>query len=391
MESFDLIIIGAGASGLFLADRLISDPYFKDHRILLIEKGDKKKNDRTWCFWEKGAGPLDSIVHKQWEQLRFAAAGMEAVSEIEPYRYKMIRGIDFYDHYLPKVRAASNFKYLQTDVKTLEETDTNVCVQTGAGSFVAKQVFNSIYDPKKPYQQEKFPVLQQHFLGWRVRTEGNFFDPETATFMDFSVPQNGNTRFMYILPFSSDEALLEYTLFSGEFLPKKEYEEAIRDYLENLGVRSYEILETEQGSIPMTCYPFPGSEGGRIHGIGMAGGWAKPSTGYTFYNAWKKSAAVVSALKKGKAGQYTLPSGRFWWYDLWMLDFLYQHNERGHELFTSLFKKRDARLILKFLDEETNFFEELKIISACPKRSLGKIALQRLFRWNGPSRPPRTA
>lgn len=391
MDSFDLIIVGAGASGLLLADRLITDPHFDGYRILLIEKGEKNKNDRTWCFWEKGEGPFDHLVYKSWDKLRFAAEAMDTTSAIHPYRYKMIRGLDFYRHYIPRVQAAPNLTYLQASVSDISETESRAEVRTDQGNFRAHYVFSSRYDPREPYQQSKYPVLQQHFLGWRVRTGEKVFDADTATFMDFSIPQSSNTRFMYVLPFSENEALLEYTLFSEKLLPRKEYEQAIEEYMKARGIGTYEILETEYGSIPMTSYPFPPSPGGRIHGIGLAGGWAKPSTGYTFYNSWKKSAALVHALKSGNLADLKSQHDRFWWYDLWMLDFLHKHNDRGHELFTSLFKKRDVRLILKFLDEETNLAEELKIISACPKRSLARIALQRCLRLNGPSGPPRIA
>ena len=61
---------------------------------------------------------------------------------------------------------------------------------------------------------QKFPLLVQHFEGWVIKTKNNFFDSEKATFMDFSIDQNSTTQFMYILPFSKTEALIEYTLFS---------------------------------------------------------------------------------------------------------------------------------------------------------------------------------
>ena len=50
--------------------------------------------------------------------------------------------------------------------------------------------------------------------------------------MDFSVAQKGNTRFMYVLPTSENEALLEYTLFSKDLLLKEEYEVEIQHYIQ---------------------------------------------------------------------------------------------------------------------------------------------------------------
>ena len=37
-KSFDYIICGAGASGLLLANAMIEDKFFRDKKILLIEK-----------------------------------------------------------------------------------------------------------------------------------------------------------------------------------------------------------------------------------------------------------------------------------------------------------------------------------------------------------------
>jgi lycopene beta-cyclase len=57
------------------------------------------------------------------------------------------------------------------------------------------------------------------------------FNPDQATFMDFSVEQKA-IRFMYVLPTSTTEALLEYTFFTPAF-DKEEYEQEIKQYIEN--------------------------------------------------------------------------------------------------------------------------------------------------------------
>ena len=55
-------------------------------------------------------------------------------------------------------------------------------------------------------------------MGWFIKTEKDgIFDDSMATFMDFNLPQNGNTRFMYVLPIDKKTALFEYTLFSKDF------------------------------------------------------------------------------------------------------------------------------------------------------------------------------
>ena len=43
MSKYDYIIIGAGASGLMLASGLVNDPYFRNKRILLLDRDNKLK------------------------------------------------------------------------------------------------------------------------------------------------------------------------------------------------------------------------------------------------------------------------------------------------------------------------------------------------------------
>ena len=206
-------------------------------------------------------------------------------------------------------------------------------------------------------------------MGWVVKTKEPVFNPHVATFMDFSIDQKKNTRFMYALPFSKQSCLLEYTLFSQNLLPEEEYENAIREYLiENLGSEDFEILEREKGSIPMTSYKFHKHNTKRIQYIGTAGGWTKPSTGYTFMNTTKKTKALVQLLKDGKSTTTLSSKWKFWFYDLLLLDILGEHNDKGQYIFETLFKNRSPQLIFKFLDEETSFWEDLQIISGCPKK-----------------------
>lgn len=380
MSKYDYIIVGAGAAGLLLAHTLGNDSFFSNKSILILDKDDKSKNDRTWCFWEKGAGDFDGILFRDWPNIFFGGKELNLSSSIAPYHYKMLRGIDFYSHYKTRLNKYPNVHWEQAEVLQMEENGDSVIVSTQKDQFLGKQVFNSIFDLNAVKTQQKYPVLQQHFLGWFVKTPKPVFNPNEATFMDFSVSQKGNTRFMYILPFSETEALVEYTLFSENLLEKSEYENAIMDYLKDkLDCEDFEITEKEQGSIPMTCYPFHKHNSNRVFTIGIAGGWAKPSTGFTFYNTHKQVKGLVNRIKLDKAITGLHQKKRFWFYDLLLLDILYKHNHLGSTIFESLFKNRKPQLILKFLGEETSVWEDLQIIWACPKRPFLKALWNRLF------------
>ena len=380
MPKYDYIIIGAGAAGLLLANALGKDEFFTSKSILVLDKDNKTQNDRTWCFWERGDGAFDDLIHKTWDNIYVGGQQLQKSIPIAPYTYKMLRGIDFYNHFVPKVKAYPNITWIQEEVTGIQEHENEVLVTTSTQKFTGQTVFSSLYDPSIPLKQNKYPVLQQHFMGWKIKTEQSVFNIDEATFMDFSVPQKGNTRFMYVLPFSGNEALVEYTLFSERLLEKSEYGEAIKTYItEHYGNIKYSIEETEFGSIPMTCYPFHKHNTNRVFHMGIAGGWAKPSTGYTFYNTSQQVPKLVSHLKAGKPLTEFHQKSRFLFYDMLLLDILHENNHLGHEIFESMFKRRKASLILKFLENETNLWEELKIVTAPKPMPFIRALLKRVF------------
>lgn len=383
MNHFDYIIVGGGASGLLLAETMGADSWFSNKRIAILEYQANKQNDRTWCFWEQDTDRFKSVIHRSWRQFRFKDSSYSTLANLEPLRYNMVRGLDFYREWQLRIKKYSNISQIITRVTELKETESGVHVGTEAGAFFASHVFTSVSFGDISKLMQPFPVLQQHFIGWRIKSNKAVFDPDTPLFMDFSVPQLGNTRFMYVLPFSENEALLEYTLFSADLLEDTQYEEAIKTYIHKLqGDVSYEILEVEKGVIPMTCNDFSVADTQHITHIGIAGGWAKPSTGYTFWSSIQKTTKLIAALKSEKSLRMARKD-QFWFYDLVMLEVLHKENHSGSRIFSALFKKLPPVLILRFLHEQTSLAEDLKIIWACPKwmfiKALWRTALKRFF------------
>ena len=379
MKDYDYIILGAGASGLMLAYRMASDLFFDNKSILILDKDTDKGNDRTWSYWEEGLGEWDDIIGKTWDCVFFSDKSFSEIINISPYCYKMIRSETFYKKMWNKINTKSNVEFINTSVLNYKIVDNKVLVTTTLKSFSANKVFNSL--PNTSYlKQDKYPVLQQHFIGWFIKTKVDTFDDTTATFMDFSVLQKGNTRFMYVLPMDKQTALFEYTLFSKDLLEVSEYEDAIKYYLKENGINDYEIIETEKGSIPMTSYDFTELNTSNIFNIGTAGGWTKASTGYTFRFTTKKTKDIVKLLKSGKDISKYKSKSKFWFYDLLFLDVLANHNESGSTLFSSLFKKTNVKTIFRFLDEESNLWEDFKIITSVPSKNFISALFKRLFK-----------
>ena len=368
MTQSSYIILGSGASGLLLAYRMSQDSYFDDKSILIIDQVKDKGNDKTWCYWEEGTGEWDELLTKKWHKVFFGSEFFTDILDILPYSYKMIRSEKFYNKLWRSIDLKSNITFIEDSVKSYEEVDNRVKVVTNKSTYFGLKLLNSIPNKTVYETQQKYPVLQQHFMGWFVKTKTDCFDDSIATFMDFNIPQNGNTRFMYVLPIDKNMALFEYTLFSKDLLEHSEYEDAIKEYLKEKKISEFEILEKETGAIPMTSFKFEELNSNSILNIGTAGGWTKASTGYTFYNTSKKTKDLVSFLKKEDDLSAFSKKTKFWFYDLLLLDVLANNNEKGSTFFASIFKKVNVKTILKFLGEESNIGEDLKIItSVSPK------------------------
>ncbi len=366
-----------GCAGLSLAIHLARSGQFSDKRILLVDREEKNRNDRTWCFWETGAGPFEDIVFQSWEKAWVRDEAWERCLELVPYRYKMIRGIDFYNYCLEQFQAHSNITLLQANVDGVVDDGETATVHTSAGPFTATVVFNSILF-EKPVLKKKQHFLLQHFRGWVIETEDPRFDPAIATLMDFRVSQHAGTTFVYVMPFTERKALVEYTLFTAARLQPEEYEKGLRDYIhQQIGTAAFTVLDEEDGVIPMTDYRFPKGTP-RVVQIGTAGGQTKASSGYTFRFIQKHSAAIVGQLLAGKTPLLSSAAGRFHFYDRVLLDILGRNTFPGHRIFSTLFKKNEPQRVLRFLDNESSLGEELKLISSLPAGPFAAAALRTL-------------
>jgi lycopene beta-cyclase len=380
MKSYDYIIAGAGCAGLSLLTRLLQSGKFNDKRILLIDKAPKSTNDRTWCFCEKTPGFFESIVYRSWDGLWFHAPGHSALHHIAPYRYKMIRGEDFYKYCFDIISRYPNVTIRYSNVDRIATTKSGPVLHTNGEAITADYFFNSIIFGQPPLTKNHFYLLQ-HFKGWVIETGNAVFNPGEATLMDFRVSQRHGTTFVYVMPFSETQALVEYTLVSKELLKKEEYDAGLKDYLHRiLNLQNYTVLHEEFGSIPMTNYPFDWGHGGIVQ-IGTAGGQTRPASGYTFQFIQKQSDRLVgSLLQKGiPLAVNGFGRKRAHWYDGILLRILSKGSMPGDKIFSTLFRKNKANDILQFLDNETSLQQELKIISVLPKGVFVKAALRQIF------------
>ena len=379
-KRYDYIITGMGCAGLSLAVQLKKSGLAKGKKILMVDRVQKKQNDRTWCFWETAPGPFEEIVFRRWEQAWFHSSGYSSLLELSPYKYKMIRGIDFFNHCLEQLSSSPEFEIITADVQSVANSADGAMVMIDNTPVYGRYLFNSIVFEKPKLKPEDFYLLQ-HFKGWIIRSPHPFFNKDQATLMDFRTVQSEGSSFIYVMPFSKTEALVEYTLFSKTLLEVEDYEVALKNYIHNiLGLQDYEILEKEFGVIPMTNFPF-NRHSKNILNIGTAGGRTKASSGYTFRFIQKDTADIINSLQKyGHPFDLHADASRFHWYDSVLLNILSGDELKGEEVFTHLFSKNKVCEILKFLDNETAVSTEMRILSTLPQWPFLKAGLEEGFK-----------
>ncbi len=365
-KKYDIIIAGLGGAGMLLAWELSQNPTLK-FTILLIDKAPKKGNDRTWSFWAEEGNSLDEIIYKQWHKLRFHSPTFSAELNTAPYTYYTIRSAAFYRHVHNAIEKDPRFSTHYANILHIEDKVGSVEVATETNSFRAKHVFDSLLSHEKFAQQvAKYTLLWQHFKGWFVKTEEEIFRPDIPTMFDFNIPQEGKVQFVYILPFSKTEALVEYTIFSEAAFEQKKYDKFLKIYMQKLTMSSYNIEEKEFGMIPMTDAPLPLNNGNRIHFIGTKGGLCKASTGYAFRRMQEDAQAIVKGLLGKGVPQRRKTKSRFLWYDAIILHQMKQNGGAVAYYFSKLFQKHRMKGMLTFLDEKTNVPKELSIMGTVP-------------------------
>ncbi len=375
--TFNYAIVGVGAAGLQLALKMIDDEFFKDKKILLIDKDEKTGNDRTWCFWEKGDTIWNSLATKTWDKGLFINSDECISFDLAPYQYKMLRSSDFYSYAKNKIQEADNVTWVKDEVEKVEGHQ----ISAASGSYDASHIFDSRIPEEFHEKKDKYHSLIQHFKGWFIETKEPVFDSETFTMMDYRIKWKGSTSFTYVLPLSENTALVEFTLFNDQLLPDEEYDVYLKDYINQyLKIDNYNIKEVEQGLIPMSDYPFHKHHSKHISKIGTAGGWVRPSSGYSFKNADRYSTRMIENIKKGDRPEKGIATSRFRTYDSIFLNVLASRNDLGEEIFTRLYTKPKIQSVFRFLDEESPFREDIRVMFSLNRPQFWKAFLKTFWR-----------
>lgn len=378
---FDIIIAGAGLSGLSLAWHLAEGGYKGE--IALVDSSFAPLNDKTWCFWTRHSPPFKEIVYRKWNALYVDVLEYEKRLPLNSYSYYAIRSGDFKEYVLRRIKDLPNFHLIEEGILDLFHQRKKAVLTTKQGdSFIADYIFQSVFAPNKLDRTQIHYSLVQHFVGWEIQTNQKIFDPETPVFMDFDENWPDGVAFMYILPFSESKALFEYTIFSSQPEDEETYEEKILEYIRenySLNENEYVVLRKEFGQIPMEDRPYFPWYDQHIMNLGTSAGIPKPSTGYAFMRIQKHIQALAESLIANKEPvlPYRSPK-QFQIYDRLLLHVLSSSSEDSLSVFRDLFMKNPIERVLCFLDEETDLLENLMVMNSVPYLPFIKAILANL-------------
>lgn len=359
-KQYDYIIQGAGASGLWLAYWMQELGLLKSHHLLVIEGIETKGNDRTWCFWTPENVKEFPFVNRHWSSLMIRGNAQR----IDPFQYCHARSESFYGWVKAKLAGNAHVHWSSEWVRAATQEGSQVSVVTDACRYQSQYFFRS--GQMDEGQENTTIALWQSFVGWRIKFRQGGWDDGAATLMDFSIPQAGTTRFLYVLPISETEGLVEVTQFYSEKLARSEGE-AILEHVCAERNWAYDVEEVECDAIPMSSFfnqkQSHNTSGNRIISIGVYAGALKPTTGYGFLAMREHGRSLALALQQKQLLPKIFRKARFRFYDALLLQMLTHTPYRGKAIFERLFSKQPAHRVLKFLDEKTSIWEEIRIFS----------------------------
>lgn len=367
---FDIIIAGGGAAGLSLLWQLISSPVLGNKQILVLDKDLTPRDDKTWCFWDGKHFPLKNLIHHTWDELSVKTDKHDEAEFLKNYKYHCVRSFEYSQYILNKADHKSNVHFLEAPILEMKSENGEGVVLTEAAQFTAPLIFQSIISTPSYESAAVDNSLIQHFLGWEITTDSPIFDPKKALLMDFDVPQMNGVTFMYVLPFSKNRALIEYTVFSEKVLPKTRYKKQIDNYITDrfgLSKENFKVEREEFGKIPMEDKTFNPWYCENIYSIGSVGGQTKPTTGYTFTRIQSQCQKIIHSMENNlPLPEEWMSAYRFRVYDMMLLSLLKNEPETSINIFGELFKRNSFDRILHFLDEKTSVMQEISIFSSLP-------------------------
>ena len=338
-----IAVIGDGCAGLSLAAQAASLPEHEIH--LFSPQIDTPDFDHVWGYWQMDwLQDVIGLADKTWHRWSIQTADTEIEMEASKHPYQVVTRKKWLGYC--RLKAKQNGVSFNTDMSLIDNFS-----------------YEHVFDSRPPRTSSN--MMLQHFIGWEVQAKPGSFDDSKAILMDFRCDQSHGMHFIYCLPFSDSQALVESTVFSPNIEQDGFYEAAISTWLSDCaGVGQFKVLRREKGAIPLGLMR---RHDQNYQGIGGNCGAIRPSSGYAFSFIQKQIRKAIRSFEESKKLIFVSPHKKI---DLWMdkifLSVLRHQPQYAPRIFSALAKSLTGDEFAKFLSGEASLKMRIKVIFAMP-------------------------
>lgn len=242
MQHWDLIFVGGGLANGLIALRLRQQR--PELRVLMLEAGARPGGNHTWSFHQ------DDLSAEQHRWLAPLVAYRWSGYDVRFPTHRHTLPGDYFSITSERFAAAiaqAMGDGLLTGVSAISVTPEAVTLDDGR-TLTATAVIDG-----RGYRASAHLIAgRQAFLGqqWRLRQPHGLTRP---ILMDATVDQRGGYRFVYTLPLSPTELLIEDTHYIDRAtLDSTVLRQHIAEYAQQQGWMLDRLVREEQGSLPIT-------------------------------------------------------------------------------------------------------------------------------------------
>ncbi len=356
----DAVIVGAGLSGLSLAVHLAMAGW--GERSVVIVDTRRTEADRQWSFWASAVGPLDAAVSRTFDRVSVTDRDRDVTVPLRANSFRVVSEADLRRAaYQLLAVHAPGFLVVPGEVSRVDEDGESATLTIDGTSIDTDWVFDAAGVTSASKSESSFVISS---TGVRVRVDHPVFDPRTPTLMDFRTPQRNGMQFMFVLPISTREAIVEHTTFFSSAVGDET--PAVDDYLVDvLGLDHYTIVGETRDSIAFDS-PAERSGRSRVIRVGSVSGSVPASTGFGFSSLQRDCAALATSLASTGTPHGAPRSPRHRRVDTLFCERLINEPERLAQMAMDVFANNPGDRVMRFMHEQTSRSEEFALLRSLP-------------------------
>lgn len=366
-----LIVAGGGLAGCLAAMALVKRR--PDVEVLLVEQGETFGGNHTWSFFDTDVAAenrwvLEDIATHRWprHEVRF------------PKRNRTISiGYNSIRSEALDAAVRTSLRPDQFRLGRRIEAVTPVSITLDGGECLDA---DAVLDARGPGAMPGLELGWQKFVG-TIHRFGRPHGVSLPVIMDATVEQIDGYRFLYRLPISDTELLIEDTYYSASpILDEHALRQRVGDAADKVS-EGREVIAEERGVLPIVVSGHVGSfwRGEPVARIGLRGGFFHPTTSYSLPDAVANAALLV------ERHAFTAPALHAFFRDrsekLWqrrsffrLLNRMLFHAAEPDEAFRVLehFYRLQPAVIARFYAAELTTFDKLRVLSGRPPVPIGR-------------------